>query len=63
MGNLLEAEPPNPDEFNFLGMTYECDVDHFRTTIKEEMEVIFVIPYFINWAIIVGLGTLGIIFT
>ena len=43
---------PDPDEFEFFGMTYKCDIEHFKMTVQEEIEVIYSPFYFISWGLI-----------
>ena len=42
-------------------MTFKCDIEHFKLTIKEEMEDIFWLWYLVVWFWVQVFGFLGIL--
>ena len=60
MGNLFNKEE-DPLEAKFLGMKFRCDKAHFAQAIKEEFELLFLVPYLILWVQIKLWGALGIV--
>ena len=59
MGNLLFKED-DPAEAKFLGMSFRCDKAHFAQAIKEEFELMFLIPYLLVFLQTKAWGALGI---
>ena len=42
-------DEPGKEVVTFLGMEFKCDQEYFIKTIKEEIEVLFLVPYMTLW--------------
>ena len=59
MGNLF-TKYEDPTEAKFLGMKFKCDKVHFAQAIKEEFELMFLIPYLLVFLQVKLWGVLGV---
>ena len=59
---IFESKIADPKEVEYFGMKFKCDQKHFETTLREEMELIFFIPYMIIWIQVQFFSIVGWIF-